>query len=77
MEGEGVYSAPVIQKLFIRRSPNPHLTFGSSVHVCLGYPLARLETRIAFSIHQPSEEYAFVYFCRSGKKRVSMYTVLY
>lgn len=32
----------------ITRQPNPHLAFGRGIHFCLGAPLSRAETRIAF-----------------------------
>ena len=40
---------PDPEKLDISRQPNHHVAFGSGVHSCLGQPLARLETQIAFS----------------------------
>jgi cytochrome P450 len=33
--------------LDLRRSPNPHVTFGGGAHFCIGAGLARLEARIA------------------------------
>jgi len=33
-------------KFDIRRSPHNHLGFGSGIHVCLGAPLARMESQI-------------------------------
>jgi cytochrome P450 family 109 len=38
---------PHAEQFDIRRTPNPHMTFGYGIHVCLGAPLARLESRVA------------------------------
>jgi cytochrome P450 len=32
----------------IARHPNPHLSFGTGVHFCLGFQLARAEVAVAF-----------------------------
>ena len=38
---------PEPDRLDLRRSGVPHLTFGFGIHICLGFPLARLEGQIA------------------------------
>jgi cytochrome P450 len=43
---EAVYSAP--DHFDIRRTPNPHLTFGHGPHFCLGAHLARVQLRALF-----------------------------
>jgi cytochrome P450 len=43
---EKVFRDP--QAFDIRRDPNPHLSFGTGTHFCLGVHLARLEGRIFF-----------------------------
>jgi cytochrome P450 PksS len=35
-------------KLDLGRSPNPHLSFGSGMHFCLGAQLARVEAQVGF-----------------------------
>lgn len=42
-----VFQAP--ERFDIRRSPNPHLSFGGGVHYCIGAPMARLEAQLAFA----------------------------
>ncbi len=38
---------PHAEQFDIRRTPNPHMTFGYGIHACLGAPLARLESKVA------------------------------
>lgn len=55
---------PHAEQFDIRRTPNPHMTFGYGIHVCLGAPLARLESKVALerivarfsSIHPDPEQ---------------------
>ena len=41
-----VFAAP--NTFDIRRQPNPHIAFGTGVHFCLGFQLARVEAAVAF-----------------------------
>jgi cytochrome P450 len=43
---EEVFREP--ERFDVRRSPNPHLSFGFGEHFCLGAALARLEARVFF-----------------------------
>ena len=42
---ESVFKEP--ERFDLGRRPNPHLSFGAGIHVCLGRPLARLEAAVA------------------------------
>jgi cytochrome P450 len=39
---------PHPDKLDLSRSPNPHVSFGSGIHFCLGAQLARVEAQVGF-----------------------------
>ncbi|MDX1469742.1 MAG: cytochrome P450, partial [Acidimicrobiia bacterium] len=43
---EEVFDEPF--RFDLSRDPNPHVTFGTGRHVCLGASLARLEVRVFF-----------------------------
>jgi cytochrome P450 len=62
----------------VRREAKPNLTFGSGVHVCIGGPLARMETRIALETllrlapdyHLRDIDYGTAFFARGPARGV-------
>ena len=36
-------------ELQLDRTPNPHVEFGTGIHFCLGFQLARLELKVALN----------------------------
>jgi len=68
---------PQSSQFDMKRSPNPHLTFGHGIHTCLGNPLARLEVRIVleriaahFSEIRPDPERPAQFIDQMGSFRV-------
>ena len=52
-------SHPGMDKVDLRRNPNPHLAFGGGVHRCLGSHLARVELRVALrEFHRRIPDYS-------------------
>jgi cytochrome P450 len=49
---------PDPDKFDIERKPNPHIAFGHGIHMCVGAPLARLESKVAINLL--SEKYSSV-----------------
>ena len=72
---ETVFAEP--ERFDIRRQPNPHLSFVTGPHVCIGAHLSRLETRIVlmallerFHDIQPASGARLSSACMVGVKRL-------
>ena len=68
----------------MRRSPNPHLTFGHGVHLCLGSALARLQGRIVleriiaqFSALRLDPDHPMQYLDSKMKKAITSLSLLF